>query len=130
MIRWVGQEEPTGCVAATLAMLLGVTYSEAAAMLTPFGDCYSTIARQEVLYEQGWAICKKPWISVQGVPFAPMHLVSVKISEGSMYHSVVWLADGRVLDPLSPEPKSLADYHHLGGVEGLVRLSEMAGSVT
>jgi hypothetical protein len=112
-------------------MIIGTPYQAAAGMIRMQGDCYSTIARQDVLYEYGWAKCSIGRKRIDGScrdpyppePFAPLHLVSVKVSPASpVYHSVIWLRDGTVLDPLTPEPKRLSDYHHIGGIDGLTFL--------
>ena len=129
---WVRQEEPNGCVAATLAMILGVGYWQAADLLREHrsGDgCYSTPWQFKLLRDRGWHIEQRGRTRGEGgdllgayppAPFADAHLVSVRISEASpVYHSVVWLRDGGVLDPLGPEPRSLVDYHHVGGISGL-----------
>lgn len=129
--RWVGQDEPNGCVAATLAAILGLNYREAAELLAERrqGDCYSTVAQYQQLWARGWITEARgrqrgedgmqigPW---PPEPFADAHIASVKVSpESTLYHSVLWLRDGRVLDPLTTKPRSLGDYHHVGGITGL-----------
>lgn len=131
-MRRVQQEEPNGCVAATLAMMLGTDYWSAASMLRRHADCYSSIALQSVLYDHGWAKCPIGRKREDGTereqyppePFAPVHRVSVKLNRGSgLYHSVLWLSDGTILDPLTETPPSkLADYPHVGCIEGWIKL--------
>jgi hypothetical protein len=133
-LRWVRQEEPNGCVAATLAMMLGTDYWSAAAMLRPHADCYSSIALQEVLYDHGWAKCPIGRKRADGSereqyppePFAPVHRISVKFSKDSgLYHSILWMRDGSILDPMTPEPRTLSDYAHIGCIEGWVNLPSL-----
>lgn len=131
MIARVAQEEPNGCVAATLAMVLGVDYWSAAGMLADrkHGDCYSTVAQFQELWSRGWRTLPVGRIRDEQrnviaphppEPFADIHIASVKVSEGSpVYHSVIWLRDGTVLDPLTDVPRTLADYHYVGGIHGL-----------
>lgn len=130
-IRHVAQEEPNGCVAATLAMVIGVGYQTATTILADrkHGDCYSTVAAFQELWRRGWRTLPVGRVRNEArevirqyppEPFADLHIVSVKVSAGSpVYHSVVWCRDGTVLDPLTEEPRTLADYHHIGGIHGL-----------
>lgn len=132
-LRRVQQEEPFGCVAACLAMMLDVPYAKAAGMLKRFGDgeCYCVASYERVLFDHGWAKCARGRTRADGTrrevwppePFAPVHTVNVKVSKDApVYHYVVWLADGTVLDPLTEAPPAkLADYPHVGGIDGWTR---------
>ena len=114
-IRHVAQEEPNGCVAATLAMVIGVGYQTATTILADrkHGDCYSTVAAFQELWRRGWRTLPVGRVRNEArevirqyppEPFADLHIVSVKVSAGSpVYHSVVWCRDGTVLDPLTEE---------------------------
>lgn len=107
-MKWVGQEEPNGCVAATLAMILGYSYAEAAAILGKPHDsgCYSSVKQFQILWQCGY----KTQMGYD-VPGAAFHLCSVKIHHDSpVAHSVIRLLDGTVLDPMTPEPQRLVDY--------------------
>lgn len=132
-IRWVRQKEPNGCVAATLAMILGVTYSDARNMLggPHENGCYSTERATKILWEHGWATCRLTTYRSNRQrrdlgrvkPFALVHLVSVVVEPTSpTYHSVVMLRDGRVLDPLERATRRLSDYHAVTGITGLHHL--------
>jgi len=53
-------------------------------------------------------------------PFAPIHIAEVKVAESSpVIHWVVMLHEGTVLDPLSSEPRMLADFHEVYHIAGL-----------
>lgn len=132
-IRWVRQKEPNGCLCATLAMILGVTYSDARNMLgePSAAGCYSGYKARQILQEHGWALCQVNRKRTDGTerdlrrvqPFALLHLVTVKVESVSpTFHSVVMLRDGRVLDPLDRAPRRLSDYHAVTGITGLHHL--------
>jgi hypothetical protein len=57
-------------------------------------------------------------------PFADRHLVQCTVAVDSpVDHFVVWLRDGRVLDPLNQHhPDSLAEYYRVNYVIGVTRL--------
>ena len=126
-IKHVLQEDPMGCLGATLAMVLGITYEQACAKLggRPLGHCYYCDTWDQTMIEEGWAVCRKwkwtqpgnkernPWPLE---PWADLHEVEVKTS---MVHSVIMLRDGTVLDPLTTERKRLSDYSEVLSIAAL-----------
>lgn len=141
-IRHVRQEHPGGCVIASLAMLGGETY---AAVLAQYpwvdgreGGCDLETVSHDYFFRHGLA-CHTIWPSLPEInrdpagdmgerrarygrkpwppePWAPAHLCEVTTSQS---HAVVMLADGAVLDPLDPSPRTLAAYGHVSNVRGV-----------
>jgi hypothetical protein len=130
-IQWVGQEEGMGCAIACVAMLLGTTYGSARALFPRFDPAEGVLPLDavRVLSEYGWASVEKfRHYSPEGRdrrrwpvrPFAPVHLVPVSTTG---WHAVLLLADGMVLDPLTPVPQRLSDYAVVHSVIGLWRVA-------
>ena len=131
-IRWVGQEEPYGCGAAAIAMLTGRTYQE---VVSELGDSWTEHGLHDpesLLADMGYALARRyrvmqyhgivneertPW---PPEPFGDVHICQVYVSK-PMAHMVVMLRDGTVLDPVTPEPKRLADYLDVNWVAAVVR---------
>ncbi|MDE3097339.1 MAG: hypothetical protein KGK07_15230 [Chloroflexota bacterium] len=94
MIRYVPQEDANGCRVACLAMVLGVSYVEARALLGA-GWAESGISHfptDEVIGRAGWAVrrvyhydstigrMREPW---PPAPFAPLHIVETIVPAGA-----------------------------------------------
>lgn len=138
-IKRVQQETPGGCVIASLAMIGGMTFREVLAEYpwSETGCDMETVSEDfcqrhgfarariyrwhpgpSIKEDQDWKVeqdkrRRDPW---PPLPFAPAHLCMVRTSQ---YHCVVMLADGTVLDPLTPEPKRLSDYSETTQVHGI-----------
>lgn len=148
MIEWVRQEEPWGCIVATSAMILGITYQEARAELisAPIHEeppdfqtsGVSQIHQQWIFgqhgfYERieyiGWHATRGQngeWITKPNdrwpiEPFAPIHYAQVQQGATGNAHSVVMLANGVVLDPMRPGEYKLTDWPSVNHIVGLVR---------
>lgn len=116
-------------------MILRTDYATAkAALATAFrtdrGCPY--FAAEQLLFNEGFAVQRiwqhdasagserAPW---PPEPWADLHWCEVEVSPtapGS--HMVVMLADGTVLDPLTPNLKRLSDYHRVIHVAGVYRV--------
>lgn len=127
----VKQQHARGCGPASIAMVTGHSYADVCNWFIGVNfetnGCYIH-GLYEYLAEHGFAVQVKHrflghlrerpiW---PPVPFAEKHIVQVRVSEGSpCEHFVAMRADGKVLDPLCDEPKSLADYHVVNQVAGV-----------
>lgn len=149
MTEWVKQKDIGGCGAATTAMILGCSYEEAKDQIDA-APCHtepidwnvgvSHIEIDYVLGEHGWygnqvyiawqqqlvVIDEKPpyWELKPGAvwppePFAPIHYAQV--ASGNLFHFVVMLADGTVLDPMFPGHFKLSDWPTVANVRGLIK---------
>jgi hypothetical protein len=134
-VRWVHQEEPYGCGCAAVAMATGMTYAEVRALIP--GKDFATGGMCCQDYEQllacmGYATAKL-WKCRQHLghnyqtedwppaPFADVHICEVYVKGGTRgSHMVVMLADGTILDPVSPEPRTYADYERIVAVMAVV----------
>jgi len=77
-------------------------------------------------HEDGGHVERRPW---PPEPFADKHLCTVEVVEGApCTHYVVMLRDGTVLDPLSDEPRRLADYRTILSVIGISSQSADSGA--
>ena len=137
MLARVQQEEPQGCAIACVAMVLGVTYTEARRRCTPGAGptgLMTHFVADAVLGEAGFAIRRiyrvgpgnvpcTPW---PPAPFAPLHLAEAMTSQGG--HAAVMLADGAILDPWDASRTRLdhPDYLAVHHVAGLWRVAERA----
>jgi hypothetical protein len=135
----VRQAQPFGCTAACLAMILGCSYSEAAAKLASDPTIFDTQGggyhvMESQLVEHGFAVSRKwrvfqpgnqqrdPWPCA---PFADLHWCEV-IAGPRGGHAVLMLGDGTVLDPMSDEQKRLSDYAEVNFVAAVIPLSRAA----
>ncbi|HEU0299483.1 MAG TPA: hypothetical protein VFR37_08520 [Longimicrobium sp.] len=129
-VRWVGQVEANSCAIACLAMVLGVDYAEARGRVPIFNPAEGMVMGQvlRVLTEAGWAYQEKwPDYSPTGHrrphwplrPWAPLHVCAVRTN---MWHCVVMLDGGMVLDPLAPGPRDLHSYPEVFQIVGLWRV--------
>jgi hypothetical protein len=133
VIGWVAQEEPYGCGCAAVAMIVGVSYMDIKSYVERDFDKQGMTSSdwQLVLAELGYAcqiihrVKQYPWRNCERnvwppEPWAQVHLCEV-IVPGSAHgsHMVVMEADGKVLDPMTPEPKWLGDYEHVLQVAGV-----------
>jgi hypothetical protein len=139
-IKWVGQEDAWGCSQAAVAMVVGKTYQEVKAFwdnddsdyFKKHGKSFYDFDQQLAAY--GYATARiysnfkgKPRSDWPPAPFGEIHLCTVMVSESSPGgHIVVMLKDGTVLDPLSPEPKSLTDYWRVDNVAVVVPFKRSA----
>ena len=126
-VRWVRQKHLIGCVVAALAMIAGEEYDAIHADFPETNDesGANIFEAEEYLMDRGYAIRRKrmfrtkerrrsPW---PPEPFGDVHLCEVRVrKESSCNHAVVLLKDGIVLDPETPDPKRLDDYHEVFGV--------------
>lgn len=148
VIQWVRQEHTNGCVIASLAMISGKTYREVHDDLAPqLGNFVDVEGKSEwrrgvdfnkdgmAIMFDGWG-----WLADNGFaiqqrykfhynierpqwpldPWADVHLCSVVTTQS---HAVVLLRDGRVLDPLTPEPKKLSDYSKVESMMAVYKVS-------
>jgi hypothetical protein len=118
-IKHIPQEDPLGCLAATFAMANGITYAQACEVLggrPRAKHSYYCDVWDQQMGEHGWAVVRKCKTLQPGnrerevwplAPWADLHECEVQTG---MIHSVLMLADGTVIDPLTPEPKKLSDY--------------------
>lgn len=133
MTRWVGQEHTHGCQVAVCAMLLGITYAEAATLYPRPPDNergFIDLYLDNILVEHGYAIARKwrhnaaaggdrtPW---PPAPWADVHWCDVVLPAGG--HAIVMLGDGTVLDPATPQPRRLTDYEKVTMVAAIVPLA-------
>lgn len=136
-MKHVLQEDPLGCLAATFAMVLGITYEEACQKFGGHpdrGHSYYCDVWDQQMTEHGWLVARK-WQVIQPgnrkrstwplEPWADLHECEVKTS---MIHSVLMLRDGTVIDPLTPEPKRLSDYSAVLSMAALYNLKALAES--
>lgn len=124
-----------GCGVAVLAMLTGKTYEDVAAAfpekdLTESGidlfemDGYMRArgfyrTDQRKAYRHGTMEKTDPW---PPEPYADLHLCNVHVYPWSpCNHWVLMLADGSVLDPVSPYPWRLTDYDAVNSVVAIKR---------
>lgn len=140
-MNWIGQEDAGGCGAATLAMIAGITYTEAKeeidalpwlstgeveAKLKPVnwtaGGGMSTYHLDRALYARGFfkQLRYAAWGHDLTRPFAPVHYAIVQ-QPSNNHHFVVMLADGLVLDPFCEGEFRLADWSKALQVCGLIR---------
>lgn len=138
MIR-VQQKHSNGCVVATTAMLLGLSYDEALDLYGPnaldevtskgFGD----YVMESILVERGYAIAKKYRVAQPGNrqrktwPIEPWagdvgYCALVRHADGQA-HSVAMLPDGTVLDPNSTSRTSLRDFHEVCSISAVVEIA-------
>jgi hypothetical protein len=122
-------------------MILGCTYAEAAAklaidpsMFDNQGNGYHVMESQ--LVNHGYAISRKwrvfqpgnqPRLPWPCEPFADLHWCEV-IAGPRGAHAVIMLRDGTVLDPMSDEPKTLADYSEVNFIAAVLPVSPIAAS--
>jgi hypothetical protein len=131
-MRWVRQEDPSGCGVAVLAMLTGLTYAEVIAEIeaepwyklsaAAFREGHSTngVVLERYLTDRGWwHSCRyETWCSEwPPKPFAPFHTVHVNQPSGND-HYLAMDGRGRVLDPLREGVFGLADWPSVGNVVG------------
>lgn len=128
-IRHVRQEDPCGCVVASLAMIAGKSYSEVLD-LYPFvrteNKGLSELYINHFCNEHGFAIqtkyCYVPDNRKRTVwpvePWAEAHICMVT-THSNTTHAVVMLRDGTVLDPATEVPKRLADYKEVYSIRGI-----------
>lgn len=137
MIRHVAQKRPADCGVAAIAMLAGISYSQALRTL-------AKAAREKVLadvginaYEVEAALRKHGFVAFLLIqphygggtherrvwppePVGWRHLISSQNASGD-YHFSVMDEDGRVFDPAWPDLRSLSEYHRVVEVIVMVR---------
>jgi hypothetical protein len=133
-LSWVHQEESWGCGCAAVAMITGLSYQEIKAYAERDFDRQGMSSGDwhVILAELGYALSiihrvrQYPWMNCARDewpprPWADVHLCEVVVAGGSGgSHMVVMLADGSVLDPLTPERKRLTDYAEVFQVAAVV----------
>jgi hypothetical protein len=138
-VKLVRQKQAFGCTAAALAMVLGCTYEEAAAKLASDPSIFDTQGNgyhvmESQLVQHGFAISRKWRVYQPGnqqrdswpcEPFAALHWCEV-IAGPRGAHAVIMLGDGTVLDPMSDEPKALADYSEVNFVAAVIPVPAIA----
>jgi hypothetical protein len=85
----------------------GINYMDADQLLAAWGYATARLFRYYV---------SRPREVWPPEPFGAVHLCEVQCAAESAGHSVVLLADGSVLDPLTPEPRRLTDYYQVHNV--------------
>lgn len=136
-VEHVAQKHTYGCVVAALAMVLGVTYDAALSLLSPDKDPdwnhgFDFMAFDSVLVDHGYAVARKfrytrdnaerqPW---PPQPWGELHMALVRCTQNTS-HAVVMLADGTILDPLTPTPRKLSDYVAVDNVAAITPLSSL-----
>ena len=124
-IRWVGQKDECGCVAACVAMLLGTDYRHASYMLRASGlvDAHAFIA-WGTSFEAVFPLLKEAgWQRNDDTP--EVFLVDVWggiNGHTSLRHAVIAFPGGMVLDPGVEEWRDLRGYYHVGDALGLRRV--------
>jgi hypothetical protein len=135
-MQHVRQEDPAGCVCASLAMVtgrsyatvkldplfrgvdwsVGITHQSAEMYLALTGFASGLVYR----WLPGIIDGKQPQIERwPPEPFAPSHIVSINGGR----HNVVWLPDGTVLDPMQEAPRRLDDCGDVAYVLGIWRVT-------
>jgi hypothetical protein len=136
-VYMVRQEDPWGCTVAALAMVLGTNYAELKAEIQrdhPDRDFQERginyMDADQILTAKGYATARvfryfvsKPREEWPPAPFGAVHLCEVRVTPTSPGHTVVMLADGSVLDPLTDEPRRLTDYDQVSNVAAVVRMT-------
>src|ERR1700759_3982220 len=126
-IRWIGQDDRKGCAIAVVAMIAGLTYSEAKqhfAQSQPDAgereiDLY---AAHEYLKQHGWEPhgyrsfrYNRETEQIEDFPLTPIEGAEVTwcpvLPSPVIAHAVLMLPDGMILDPARTEPvASLTEY--------------------
>lgn len=130
---WIGQEDSLGCLGATLAMVLGISYQEAVQKFGGIpprdGHTYYCDQWDQILIDEGWSIARKWKYTQPGnreraiwppEPWADLH--ECEVDTGMMSHSVLMLGNGTIIDPLTREPKKLSDYVRVLSIAALFKL--------
>jgi hypothetical protein len=115
-------------------MLTGIAYDDVCAAF-PESDFNADGVYQPqfdaFLADHGYAVARKypfrkhnipvdPW---PPEPFADVHYWLVTVAGSSpCHHFIVWLRDGRVLDPILGDGRKLSDYHRLLNVSGVIKI--------
>jgi hypothetical protein len=149
-VQWVRQEHRSGCAIAALAMVTGNTYQYVYDFLNSrvgrFVDSKWVIGLDAeehgvgIMFD-GWSFLRDHGYAIQHrwrapytiaydspphepwpcEPWAEVSIATVLTCAGA--HAVVLLRDGKVLDPLTPEPRRLSDYSK---VESIVAVYKVA----
>lgn len=133
-MRLVHQAHSNGCVVATTAMLLDLSYVQAF-------DLYGTLREriqaegisdfhmESMLVERGFALAKRHETFQPGnqkrdvwpiLPWSDHRYCAVVRHQSGQAHSVALLPDGYVLDPGRPERTSLHDFHSVMSITAVV----------
>jgi hypothetical protein len=134
-LKLVIQEDPSGCVVATAAMCLGLTYQEARAMVHPWFDLVSEGIDQhrlaELFSELGYAmtprynhihlLCTKRDTWPPTKPWAERHVANV-ITRVNTPHAVVLDQELKIYDPCGSIGGTLADFKTTYWVAGVHRV--------
>lgn len=121
-----------GCWVAAMAMIVGKSYAEVKAETgNTWQDGGHRWKTEQYLAQHGFAVMpyfdsdqfrqneepnehgirlNKRWQQWPFVPFAPVHICLVTSGPTGGGHIVVMLADGRVLDPATPDTRRLSEY--------------------
>lgn len=108
-------------------MLLGITYKEAAALFQwPRAEGrYCPSELYLILERRGWQwkhTSARERQQLQSPIPGALNLALVKVFENSsLYHAVVVLGDGTVLDPAFADPRRISDYFHIGGMSAALQ---------
>jgi hypothetical protein len=90
--------------------------------LTEAGYAVARLYRWRSFFIGGSAPLREPW---PPEPFGEIHVCEVEVYEAApTYHFVVMVADGKCLDPLTPDPKRLADYFRVLNIAVVVKKPE------
>ena len=136
-LRLVRQEDPWGCMFASLAMVMGLSYAEAKALVHPYHftkpgfNGINQTHMEGILSERGYAIAMRFLHFHSGAgdrdvwppaPWADRHICEVHALSNGGPHAVVLRADGRVFDPWHGEVESLARYPRVLWVAAVYRV--------
>lgn len=140
LISHVRQLDAHGCIVASLAMVSGRTYDQVRTDFPDLDDRDGLDFRhtEDWLFKNGyaWQVVYKyhppgnserdPWPIA---PWAEVHMCEVTMPSGNS-HSVVMLADGTVLDPLTDQPTRLSDYERVGHIRAIYPVTPRKDEIT
>jgi hypothetical protein len=96
----------------------GMSIHELESMLEPLGFSYQ---KRHKWQTRLGGTNREEW---PGTPFAPLHIVLVQNLPDTGGHYVVWLPDGRVMDPWWGVLPSLENYSRIDNILGLWKIPE------
>lgn len=129
----VRQEDFCGCVIACMAMVLGRSYESIKGEVGDPGNGFAYVTWKEYLGRHGYAVqmffrydplTRSERVGWPLKPWTDVHFCAVDGGYGAGSHLVVLLRDGRVLDPMSDEPRMLSDYSGISYMAGLYKVGE------
>lgn len=123
MVNLIRQQHPKGCVVASLAMIIGVSYDAASRLLPGYvANGVQTLAIIKVLRKKGWQTelrhgAAKPWASIH---LAVVGGAKAVLDPLETRHMIVVLPTGEILDPAEGRiALGLSTYHKVFYTIGL-----------